>query len=305
MKKSSKTLIHTFICIGLMCILFVGYFNMRKWMEAQIVETEDDYSWAYEIESTLIEEDELVLEGFAFRGNVDAVKGSFEIVLQDVESKKNYFANMEYEDRVDVNKYFLCEYDYLQSGFKAKFKKKKLNINERCYEVLLRLKGKDVAYRIGAYLVNGEIEYANPKEYIPLDVAGTDLEWLVEEGTLRVYRPDCGMYVYQHENDLYWVADPSYKFVDGDTCVQFQLYTTQVEKLPEARLINHSDWDSIAFSFCENELIEFNTGKYRVTKKAIPTEYSVKTMETGYLDNGWVWQQYFRPCYNFRKANNQ
>lgn len=209
---------------------------------------------------------------------------------------------MEYTEREDVNEYFLCEHDYWKSGFEAAFKTGKLDLQDGNYEVLLRVNGGKKAYQTGNYLAKGQLVYTNPIEFKALDVAGTDLEKLVEQGVLRVYRPDYGMYVYQYEGELYWIAEPGYGFnEDGNTCVQYQLDTTQVEKLPEGRLNNQWYWDNIGFWFCSKELSGWNTGKYRVAKERIPTEYSITKIWTGNYIDGWIWRQDFRPYYQFKK----
>ena len=107
------------------------------------------------------------------------------------------------------------------------------------------------------------------------------------------------IYVYQYEGDLYWIADEEYGFVDGDTTIQCQLSTTQVEKLPIYCLERGGDTDSIGFLFSNNEIVNANTGKYRVTKRNIPVEYSIVKIWTGNYIDGWKWLEYFRPRYEF------
>ena len=140
--------------------------------------------------------------------------------------------------------------------------------------------------------------FVHPDEFVPLDVVGTDLEMIVEKGVLRVYRRDYGMYVYQYEGELYWIADKYYGFVDNDVCVEFHMNTTQIEKLPEERLINGWKWSDMSFMFCENELTEWNTGQYRVTKCVLPKDYSIAQIWTGNFIHEWIWIQYFRPWYD-------
>ena len=38
-------------------------------------------------------------------------------------------------------------------------------------------------------------------------------------------------------------------------------------------------------------------GKYRVSVRDIPREYSVTNVCTGYYDNEWVWRTDFKPNY--------
>ena len=123
---------------------------------------------------------------------------------------------------------------------------------------------------------------------------------IVKNGVLRVYRPDYHCWVYQKGWSLYWIADKDFDFEeDGTTYIQYQLYTTQTERLPEKRLKNGHLWDNIGGNFEKYEL-EGDFGGCRVMKRDIPTAYSVTSIVTGYYKNGeWVWKNYFRPFYQF------
>ena len=129
---------------------------------------------------------------------------------------------------------------------------------------------------------------------------GADLDEIVENGVLRVSRPDCHCWVYQKGWSLYWIADKDFAFEeDGTTYIQYQLYTTQTERLPEKRLAKGHLWDNIGGYFEKYEL-EGDFGGYRVMKRDIPTAYSVTSIVTGYYKNGeWIWKNYFRPFYQF------
>lgn len=302
MRNRKKTIMQGIVCVGLLLMIWSGYFLVKYFGTDRILDIEkDDFSWVYQVDTAETKNGDFILQGFAFELDVDAVEGKFEIVLQDIESGKRYFPKMEYMDRTDVNEYFLCEYDYLQSGFVAIIKEKKLALYEKNYEILLRSVDERRAYQTGTFISKGKLMYANPQEYEPLDVEGTDLEKIVKDGILRVYRPDCGMYVYQYDGKLYWIAEPEYGFVDGDTYIQYQLDTTQVSRLPQQRIENKVFWDNIGFKFNANELRDANWGKYRVARRDIPTEYSVEKIWTGNHINKWIWKQDFRPYYEFRK----
>ena len=244
---------HFVICVGLVCLIWGGYFFIKHFGADRILEIEeDDFSWVYQVDHAGIEGKYLVLRGFAFELDKDATEGAFEIVLQDIESEKKYFPTTQYMERTDVNEYFLCEYDYLNTGFEVVVKEKQLDLDERDYEILLRKTGERQTYRTGIFISKGEVMYTNPKTFEPLDVEGTGLEEIIKEGILRVYRPDYGMYVYQYEGELYWIADESYAFdEDGNVYIEYQLDTTQIDKLPERRLENQWYWDNLGFVFKE------------------------------------------------------
>ncbi len=283
-----------------MSILMVIYSFLMKQVEKRFEVINDNFSWVSQVDSIEEVDKTIVLSGFAFQLEQDAKEEMFELILCNVETGKGYYPKMEYNNREDVNEYFLCEYDYTKSGFTATIPSKKLDMENGVYEVLLRPMGDKKAYALGTYYANGKMYFTNPNEFEPLDVVGTDLETIVEDGVLRVYRPDFGMYVYQYEGELYWIAEEWYGFNENnDTYVQFQMNTTQIQNLPENRLVNNWFWSNIGFNFKSKELTDWNIGKYRVTRCALPTEYSLTKIWTGNYKDGWIWKNDFRPWYAF------
>lgn len=298
-KDVRGAIVRMVICVGLLCVIWCGYFIVKKYGVDRVLEIYDsDFSWVYQVDSTEIQGNKCLLNGFAFQLNEDAQKEAYEIVLRDLDTDERCFLEMKYCERSDVNNYFHCEFDYTNSGFLASIDAEK--VKGKKYEVLLRVKGKKKAYRIETYLSDGKLMYVNPYEYQPLEVQGTDLEEIVNQGIIRVYRPDYGMYVYQYDGALYWIAEPEYGFVDGNTQVEYHLDTTQIERLPAIRLENEWYWDSIGFSFSEYEMTESNFGRYRVARKELPKEYSIQKIWTGnHINNCWIWIEYFLPFYQF------
>lgn len=302
--SKKKTIIQGIVCIGLLCAIWGIYFYVNSMIKLadhrQISLREDNFSWVYQVDSLENRGEEVVLKGFAFKLKKDATAGVFEIVLYDIESGEHYFPKMKYMDRKDVNDYFICEYEYLKSGFEATIKESVLKL-DRCYEVLLRPTEDSRAFQTGVYVLNGKLVYANPEEFEELEVIDTDLEKVVNSGVLRAYKPEAGIYIYQYQNELYWIADSNYEFIDNDSSMEYHLYTTQIHNLPEYRLANQWNWDNIGFRFSENELTEWNTGKYRVAKKIIPSEYSVTKISVGSYIDEWIWEQSFRPYYELER----
>lgn len=283
-----------------MCVVLSGYFLMRQGVDKQIVIQPDDFTWVYQVDETEVIEGELTLSGFAFELNSDAKGKAFEIVLRNSKTGQLHFPKVKYTSRDEVNNYFLCEYNYSDSGFLVTLSENKLKLQENTFEILLRMSDKKKSYSTGTYIFKGKIMYTDPQEYMPLDVEGTEIEEIVADGKLRVYRPDFGMYVYQYEDELYWIAEQDYNFNENNsTRVQYQIGTTQVEKLPKERQEGGWNWDNLNFGFTHEELLNCDTGVYRVAKKKLPVEYSITKIWTGDYDKDWVWQQYFRPYYEF------
>lgn len=279
-------------------VYVVAHLNIHEKFEV----IEDNFSWVYQVDSISVVEDDLILEGWAFELGKAAIEGSYEIVLFDTESEKAYYPEMKYKECKDVNQYFLCESDYTKSGFVATISAAKLDLEHSTYEVLVHPKKSAQAYATGVFYASGKMLFVHPEKVVSPDVEGTLLEEVVENGVLRVYRPDVGMYVYQYDAELYWIADENFKFEeDGTTNIQYILDTTQVSKLPQSRLDLQKEWDNLTFVFETNEVVNAGGNTYRIAKEKIPTEYSVTRIQIGYYADGWVWMEYFYPYYDFIK----
>ncbi len=293
------------ICLSLLIIIWGGYFGISSTVISNRVEADDltkiitdDYRCVFHMDEMTESNGKLIMTGWAFRLGVDATEDDIEILLYDEEKKDILYPNTERTLKEDVNQYFQCGFDYSESGFVSAIKLRKLDLQNRNYEVLLSVKNTGKIYQTNTFITSNGLSYVNPKVYVPLDVAGTDVEDVVNNGVLRVYRPEFGSYVYQYEQKLYWFADDSACLEsDGSTFMQYQLDTTQISKLPSERLENGWDWDNKGFVFEENEILDKNTGSYRVAVMEIPTEYAVTRIWTGYHVNEWVWRQDFRPYY--------
>ena len=229
------------------------------------------------------------LSGFFFLYNQDTPQ-EYEIILSSTEKRGNVKPQAEYGlKRVDVNDYFSCAYDYSKCGFQL------ANLPETGeYEFIVRCKPLVVIHK-DVYVNNGRICYTKQASFAPPDL---DMDF-INNGSLRVYRPDQHCWVYQYDGSLYWVVDNQFHFnPSGSTYIQYQLWTTQVNKLPRNRLENGWYWDNIGGSFEDYEL-EGEFGTYRVMKRDLPTEYAITGILTGYhANNRWIWKSNFRPIYD-------
>ena len=204
------------------------------------------------------------------------------------------------DNRSDVNEYLKCEYDYSKCGFSATIDVKDLDLEMTSYRLVFKPDAmKTDGILSSVYLTKKGIEYTDPNHNFDLDTLGTDLDRIVKNGVRLVSRPEFGCYVYQLEDKLYWIADEDFTFCDdGRTYIQYQMETTQVDKLPADRLRNNWFWSNIGGCFEDYEVTnQLDCGKYRVMMRNIPQEYSVTRIITGYYQDGWVWESDFRPCY--------
>ena len=128
------------------------------------------------------------------------------------------------------------------------------------------------------------------------------LQDVFTKGKLCFYLDDIGIYVYQYDDKLYWIADEKFKFnEDGLTFIQYQIYTSQKDKLPEHR-IQHG-FDNLGFYFEEYEYKDENTYPYRVAIQDLPYEYPITSILTGVYNSSeksWVWSKQFQIEHNFQ-----
>ncbi len=253
-------------------------------------------SFCFQIDDAAMENGAIRLRGFIFRYGLEP-SSKISLVLCSTETGKKSRLSVDYGSvREDVNTYFLCDHDYTNIGFKASGE---IAADEE-YEVMVQWPWTpEIA--TGVYLTGDKIHYASEKEFQAPACEGRELERIVGNGVLRVYQPNNHCWVYQSDQSLYWIVDHDFVFEDdGTTLIQYQLWTTQIEKLPEKRLAHENYWDNISGYFEEYEL-EGNFGPYRVMKRELPNTYSITAITTGYYKNGeWIWRNCFRPRYDFK-----
>ena len=250
----------------------------------------------FQIEDVSLENDRLAVSGVCFRYSQDI--GDFTIVLQSTRTKKRYALNTQCGlPRPDVGAYF--NRDYLDVGFQAAGQS--IDKSEE-YEIILDF-GFFRTISTGVYLSIEQagvgIHYVPDDAFLPPETAGTDLDEIVKNGVLRVYNPEYHVYVYSYGGSLYWIADDGFRFEeDGLTCLSVVLWTTETEKLSEKSLAEGKQFDSFGVFFERNEL-QGNFGRYRVCAWELPTNYPIIAIKTGYYQKDWIWQELFRPVFDF------
>ena len=278
----------------------------------------DDAHYCYGIDSLEREGDLLKLKGWFFElksvqkkpQDVRSENGELllglipldeAIVNTKVEDAIVMNIERKHEDRPDVNEYFLCEYDYSKCGFTATIDCNDIDLESNSYRIAIKadvgMSSESVLTNV--YLTENGISYTDPRQSPKLDTEGTDIDRIVKDGVRLSSRPDFDCYVYQLGDKLYWIADNSYAFNDnGATYIQYQMNTTQFDKLPQERIENNWFFSNIGDYFESHEITnEINCGKYRVSVRDIPKEYSVVDIETGYFTGEWVWHELFKPNY--------
>lgn len=304
-KFERKFILQIILCIVLCLIVIVWFYTAnfiiekRKFKEYKIV---DDNKLINSIEDIHIENGKVFLSGYAFLLNKNSLNSTISLFLLSQKTGKEIWFNVEQVIRPDVDEYFKCDYDYQNSGFIAYQNLNKL-ANDEIYEVIINIDFKEnkkmdrKTVSTKRYLLNNELYTYNPSEFDqPINnIKSKLLREVFSNGIVCLYDKDAGMYVYQYQGYLYWVATKDFKFDEsGSTYIIYQLFTTQYDKLPDYR-IKHK-YDNLDFYFEQYEYFDEDTSPYRVAIYKIPTDYSIAYIYTGvydYINEKIIWQKAF------------
>ncbi len=204
-----------------------------------------------------------------------------------------------HEERLDVNEYFSCEFDYSKCGFVTSIDCDNVDLSGRSYRLAIKLDAETTSKAVltNVYITKEGVLYTNPSESPQLDTVGTDIDEIVSSGVRLVNRPDVGCYIYQLKNKLYWITDEKYDFNgDNKTYLNCQLDTTQLDNISQERIDKKIFFEEIDECFEKNEISNsINCGKYRASVITIPREYSINHVTV--RDGEWRWRAEFKLNY--------
>ncbi|NLL93160.1 MAG: hypothetical protein GX225_03315 [Clostridiales bacterium] len=293
-KYKDNFMLKLLLCIVLCSLIIIFFLIVNKILDVRISREYtivDDIRFMNSIEKVTTEKDEIKLEGYAFILEKNSYDNMISVFLRNVVTENEIWFDMEQVDRVDVSSHFDSEHDYINSGFIASIDKRALS-SEEIYEIIINIDYSDTndkskkairkTVSSNQYLLGGELYSYNPIEFdMPnMNIESELIKEVFTNGKLCFYQKEEGMYVYQYEGRLYWIATDDFKFDENDkTYIIYHLYTSQVNKLPEHR-IQHK-FDNLDFNFEKYEYMDENTAPYRVAIRNIPDEYVITYIYTG------------------------
>lgn len=304
--KKNSIVIKIIICIVLTVGIIITYRHFDKKLDIELFQRHTEYediNIINDIEKMDTKDGLIELDGYAFKIGINSEDTLISVFLkeieEDVDKPNTIWFNMEYTDKEYVNNKYKEEKDYLHSGFLASLEEDKLN-KDAIYEVMVRLRtevkstdeeGKETVVKTNNavssnfYLHQGKLLDYNPKVFKSpnLDVKSNLLKNVFIDGDLRFYDGDIGLYVYQYDGKLYWIADENFKWDEDETTyIIYHLRTNQVDKLPEERI--QYAFDNLDFYFETIEYKDEDTSPYRMAFKEIPVDYAITYVNTGHYD---------------------
>ena len=318
-KTEKKIVIYSVVIVVMILIFIVVNRNISDDNEGMFWMFGDGNEFVYEIEDIFVENNMLNIRGWfielkSVRNKEINVESNSKIgvLLYDVNSEIEYDYDglakpykgikmeVELKKREDVNNYFDCEYDYSNCGFVAKTSISNVDFDNKEYRIIIKTDENNMdALASSTFIRNGKLEFVDKNDLFDIDVKGTDLEGIINEGVCVAACSEYNMLVYQYDHKLYWITDNEYPFwVDDDTYLFCQVDTTQYDKIPNERKTMDQFWVDYTDSFRNFEITEsINSGKYRVACRDILSDYAITMILTG--NEKWI--RIFRPRYNLIK----
>jgi len=324
--KKRKALILS-IKIILVIVIIIVFFVLNLLIDDKKIK-EFEYMgdlnlYAYQVEEIGVDGDDFVIKGWFFElKNIKNIPREIDdnkklgIVLYDINANaetyvdgtkkpnKGIACNVTKTIRPEINEYYKCEFDYSNCGFIARAKKSEIDIEKGQYNLVIKPE-QDIAYGIqtNTYINMGTLQYYNPKDQVVLDIKGTALEEIVNNGYCLASSPENHVVLYQYGERLFWITEEGFYFEDdGSTPIRFHADTTQLDRLPKEQTDKDLYWGEESFEFENYEITaNIDCGNYRVCVYDLPNDYAITQAETGYYINGeWKWLKKFRPVYLYR-----
>jgi len=306
-KTKKRIICPLFMAVLILIIINVSllYFYGHTIVYNKYIPSVNPENIVFQVEQADIENDTLHLLGWCFDTSTketDTIISTLRAIVADLNRSDvfHFYNGIVGIPSPDVDSYFdNMNHKYAYCGFEIIIDLGSLSYDND-YEIMLQLdKQDDTIVHTGLFLHNKQVMRINPKFANSIEIEGTDLEPIIRQSQVKVYRPEEGIYIYQRDNALYYIIEDYYDLDNGLGRIAFNVFTTMPELLPPDRITY--GYESLDWDFSQYEITDkIDSGKYRVAVFLIPQRYPVTTIQTGSWKAGysWKWKDVIYPGVN-------
>jgi len=309
-KKWKKTVIQAAICVGLLCLIWGGYFIVkgkidagREEKELKELQVEIDYELLGQVETVNSENGKVTISGWALRKN--SRNKNIYLLLRSGDEGEEILIRTGCTERADVDDIMNHEYDFGKTGFTAKIQEKELE-KDKSYEILLALEYEEegsarVQRKIttNRYLYNGELYRYRPEEFVKPEISQTEIKEVIDNGKLYACDVEKGGWIYVHQGVMYWILDEKqFEGLETTVCIPLRIFTPEEEKIPTERKeeFEKKGYDYFELFVKKKYRVSGDKGMYYVVTMGLP-EYLISYIRTGSYGNdgvGWLYKAEFQ-----------
>ena len=228
LRRYSREIIIAAIVLVLAAVSYIYYYQHSVIRQIEVPEV-NPVNVVFQVDELEVSGDTLHVGGWCFRDDLDTSNASavphLRVVLAEEGDAKQalYFRGKEGLPRADVGQYYNDGNDYTNSGFEVDVDLKKTEPGKR-YEILLQRDDRSTdAVRTGLYLQDRTAGPGDVGSDVMPQTAGTDLQEIVDKGSLKVYNPEYGIWGFQYDGSLYLIADETYPFRDQGRTLEYNV----------------------------------------------------------------------------------
>lgn len=308
-KKWKKTVLQGVICIGLVVLIWGGYFIVKGKIDADREEKElkelqvkVDYKLLSQVETINSESGKVTISGWALRKY--SKNKNIYLLLRTEDKGEQILIRTDCTERTDVDDIMNHEFDFGKTGFTAKIREKELE-KDKSYEILLVLeyeeeKSTKVQKKIttNQYIYNGKLYRYRPEEFVKPKISQAEINEVIDNGKLYACDAEKGGWIYEYQGMMYCILDG--KQFEGlkAPSVPCAIYPVHGEDVPTERmeLYQEKGFDYYEIYLNDTHRIQEGDTVYYVVSLELP-KYPISYMKTGSYGNGgvsWLYKAEFQ-----------
>lgn len=295
MEKTKRTVLQILTCVGLLCVIWGGYFvsvNMinrfREEAKARELGVVVDYSILSEVEEVTKKDGKFLFSGWAMRLNSENVE--IQLVLQPTNGLDAEVLFAKSFERREKGSYFVPNWNFGLCGYSANIKEDELK-EDVCYEVFIVLTyiEKDGTLRgeykkkvtTNQFFYDGMLYQYNPQNFTMPEITDDELMTVIDKGSIRLYSEEQHLWVYQYDWKMYFILDSHFGSMrENNIGIPVMPFTSREELLP----MGMSGNDHLGFLFEDQIYQREGIGNYQIAVVELPKAYPITYISTGLFD---------------------